>query len=151
EAGPLGAHAERHVAGDGAAHEDQTRSHGGQRYSLLLWAADMPPDEKPLLERLRALVGVVNAGDVARDPVNAAMIRHWCDAMTDHNPVYTDPEAAAKSIHGGLVAPPAMLNAWTMPGLPGRRADDTSMSPMRALDAAGFTSVIATNSEHEYL
>ena len=25
------------------------------------------------------------------------------------------------------------------------------MSPMRALDAAGFTSVIATNSEHEYL
>ena len=111
----------------------------------------MPTDEKPLLERLRAQVGVVNAGDVARDPVNAAMIRHWCDAMTDRNPVYTDPEAAAKSIHGAVVAPPAMLNAWTMPGLPGRRGDDASMSPMRALDAAGFTSVIATNSEHEYL
>jgi acyl dehydratase len=71
--------------------------------------------------------------------------------MTDENPVYTDPEFAAKSVHGGIVAPPAMLNAWTMPGLPGRRGGDRSMNPMRALDAAGFTSVIATNSEHEYL
>jgi acyl dehydratase len=104
-----------------------------------------------LLERLRAMVGVANAPDVARDPVNQAMIRHWCDAMTDANPVYTDPDFAAQSVHGGIVAPPAMLNAWTMPGLPGRRGDDRSMNPMRALDAAGFTSVIATNSEHEYL
>jgi acyl dehydratase len=104
-----------------------------------------------LVEQLRAMIGIANAPDVARDPVNAAMIRHWCDAMTDANPVYTDPDFAAKSIHGGIVAPPAMLNAWTMPGLPGRRGDDRSMNPMRALDAAGFTSVIATNSEHEYL
>jgi acyl dehydratase len=105
----------------------------------------------PLLERLRAMVGVANPPEPARDPVNQAMIRHWCDAMEDANPVYTDPEFAAKSVHGGIVAPPAMLNAWTMPGLPGRRTGDASMNPMRALDAAGFTSVIATNSEHEYL
>jgi acyl dehydratase len=88
---------------------------------------------------------------VARDAVNTAMIRHWCDAMTDANPVYTDPDFAAKSIHGGIVAPPAMLNAWTMPGLPGRRGGEPGMNPMRALDAAGFTSVIATNSEHDYV
>ena len=88
--------------------------------------------------------------DVARDPVNQPMIRHWCDAMTDHNPVYTDPEYAAKSIHGGIVAPPAMLQAWTMPGLPGRRPDDPGMGVFRELDAAGFTSIVATNTEHEY-
>jgi acyl dehydratase len=111
----------------------------------------MPSDETPLLERLRARIGAQNPPDVARDPVNAAMIRHWCDAMTDANPAYTDPDRAAKSIHGGIVAPPAMLNAWTMPGLPGRRGNDPSMNPLRALDAAGFTSVIATNSEHEYV
>jgi acyl dehydratase len=106
--------------------------------------------ERPLLERLRGMVGVANAPELARDPVNQAMIRHWCDAMTDANPVYTDPDFAAQSVHGGIVAPPAMLNAWTMPGLPGRRAGDASTNPMRALDEAGFTSVIATNSEHEY-
>jgi len=111
----------------------------------------MSADEKPLLERLRAMVGVAHPPEVARDAVNAAMIRHWCDAMTDGNPVYTDPAYAAKSIHGGIVAPPAMLNAWTMPGLPGRRGNDPATSPMHALDEAGFSSVIATNSEHEYL
>jgi acyl dehydratase len=44
-----------------------------------------------------------------------------------------------------------MLDAWTMPGLPGRRASQPGMNPLRALDDAGFTSVIATNSEHEYV
>jgi len=104
-----------------------------------------------LVEQLRAMVGAVNVPDVARDPVNQAMIRHWCDAMGDGNPVYTDPDLAARSVHGGIVAPPAMLDAWTMPGLAGRRGDDRAVNPLRALDAAGFTSVIATNSEHEYV
>jgi acyl dehydratase len=111
----------------------------------------MSDQDAPLIERLRALVGPAGIPDVARDPVNLSMIRHWCDAMGDANPVYTDAERAAKSVHGGLVAPPAMLNAWTMPGLPGRPRTGAAMSPMRLLDEAGFTSVIATNSEHEYL
>jgi acyl dehydratase len=97
------------------------------------------------------MTGAATAPEAARDPVNAPMIRHWCDAMSDANPVYTDSDFAAKSVHGGLVAPPAMLDAWTMPGLPGRRAGDPALNPLSALDAAGFTSVIATNSEHEYL
>jgi acyl dehydratase len=104
-----------------------------------------------LLHTLRGMIGAKTAPEAARDAVNAAMIRHWCDAMTDANPVYTDPDFAAKSVHGGIVAPPAMLDAWTMPGLPGRRASDPGMNPLGALDAAGFTSVIATNSEHEYV
>jgi acyl dehydratase len=104
----------------------------------------------PLLDRLRAMIGVPGPHDVARDAVNPAMIRHWCDAMDDATPVYLDPDFAAKSVHGGLVAPPAMLNAWTMPGLPGR-PPSTAPNPMRLLDEAGFTSVIATNSEHEYV
>jgi acyl dehydratase len=111
----------------------------------------MATDEKTLLADLRAMIGAASAPDVARDPVNPAMIRHWCDAMSDANPVYTDPAYAASSLHGGLVAPPAMLDAWTMPGLRGRRRGDTGKSPLPALDAAGFTSVVATNSEHEYL
>ena len=42
------------------------------------------------------------------------MIRHWCEAMGDTNPVYIDAEAAAASVHGGIVAPPTMLQAWVM-------------------------------------
>ncbi|MGH7338487.1 MAG: bifunctional MaoC family dehydratase N-terminal/OB-fold nucleic acid binding domain-containing protein, partial [Myxococcota bacterium] len=90
----------------------------------------------------------------ARDAVNRAMIRHWCDAVGDDNPVYTDPEFAAKSVHGAIVAPPTMLQAWSMAGLrpPGlaiaRPAPFSEV--MRLLDAAGFTSVVATNCRQEY-
>jgi acyl dehydratase len=107
-----------------------------------------------LAERLRAFVGrPTGPAHRARDPVNQPMIRHWCDALGDANPVYTDPDAAASSRHGGIIAPPAMLQAWTMPGL-GRR----SLPPgeyvvgqlFALLDEAGFTSVVATNCDQEY-
>jgi acyl dehydratase len=81
------------------------------------------------------------------------MIRHWCDAMEDNNPVYIDPGYAATSVHGEIVAPPAMLNAWTMPGNVPRsfEPNDPIGRILSRLDDAGFTSVVATNSEHEYL
>jgi uncharacterized protein len=53
----------------------------------------------------------------ARDPVNMPAIRNWTDAIGDRNPLYTDPEFAARSVHGQPVAPPAMIQVWTMPGL----------------------------------
>jgi uncharacterized protein len=90
----------------------------------------------------------------ARDPVNAAMIRHWCDAVGDGNPVYTDRDFAAKSVHGALVAPPTMLQAWTMRGLLPPETAASELAPfsevMRLLDAAGYTSVVATNCRQEY-
>jgi len=110
------------------------------------------PDE--LRERLDAWIGREGAPSVARDPVNPAMIRHWCDAVEDRNPVYTDPEFAAKSVHGALVAPPTMLQAWTMPGL--RPPEEAPAEPeplaevLRLLDGAGYTSVVATNCRQEY-
>jgi len=107
---------------------------------------------------------------VARDPVNLPMIRNWAEAIGDANPVYTDAEAAARSRHGGLVAPPAMAQVWTMRGLhpaaehqaaehtaaehiaaEHQAADDDPLGRMSAvLDQAGFTSVVATNCEQEY-
>jgi acyl dehydratase len=108
-------------------------------------------DSEALTRSLRAFVGKPGMPEVARDAVNLPMIRHWCDAMDDANPAYLDAAFAARSVHGAIVAPPAMLNAWTMPGLPGRplgRADPAG-EVYRALDAAGFTSVVATDSAHE--
>ncbi|WP_103342924.1 bifunctional MaoC family dehydratase N-terminal/OB-fold nucleic acid binding domain-containing protein [Amycolatopsis sp. CA-126428] len=88
---------------------------------------------------------------LARDPVNQAMVNNWVEAIGDRNPVYTDPEYAAASVHKGLVAPPAMAQVWTMNGLHGSRADDDPLGAMMAvLDEAGFTSVVATNSEQTY-
>jgi uncharacterized OB-fold protein len=97
----------------------------------------------------------VDAPDRARDPVNAAMIRHWCDAVDDRNPVYTDPNFAARSVHGGIVAPPTMLQAWTMRGLrppprPAGAATGPQAELFRLLDEAGFTSVVAVNCSQEY-
>jgi uncharacterized OB-fold protein/acyl dehydratase len=113
-------------------------------------------EQSSFVKQLRASVGSTGPSHPARDAVNQAMIRHWCDAMEDHNPVYTDPEFAARSVHGQIVAPPAMLNAWTMRGLvppapASNEAPDPASGVYAALDEAGYSSVVATNSEHEYL
>jgi uncharacterized OB-fold protein len=89
---------------------------------------------------------VAARGDCARragrDPVNLPMIRNWVEAIGDENPAYTGPSP---------VAPPAMVQVWTMPGLHGVRGDDDPLGAMvSVLDEAGFTSVVATNSEQAY-
>ncbi|WP_435797177.1 bifunctional MaoC family dehydratase N-terminal/OB-fold nucleic acid binding domain-containing protein [Streptomyces microflavus] len=103
-----------------------------------------------LYERLSAYAGrpAATAG-TGRDPVNAPMIRHWCEAMGDTSPAYRGPDA---------VAPPTMLQAWTMRGLSAdpEPDDGTGRSAaydelLRLLDGAGYTSVVATDCEQEYL
>ena len=85
--------------------------------------------------------------------MNLPAIRTWSDAIGDANPVYTDPEFAARSVHGQLVAPPAMAQVWTMPGLQPPSSDaaaDPLGQMMRTLDDAGFPSVVATNCAQTY-
>ena len=76
---------------------------------------------------------------VARDPVNEPMINNWTEALGDRNPGYP------------AVAPPAMVQVWTMRGLHPNPDDDDPLGWMsEVLDAAGYTSVVATNSEQTY-
>src|SRR5215813_9693736 len=87
----------------------------------------------------------------ARDPVNLPIIENWVEAIGDTNPVYTDAEYAAASVHGGLVAPPAMTQVWTMAGQ--RRTadpDDPTGQMVAVLEEAGYTSVVATNADHVF-
>ncbi len=112
-----------------------------------------------LRARLEQYVGKpLGAPAVAPDEVNRPMIRHWVDALDDRNPVYLDDQLAATTRFGGIVAPPAMLQAWTMPrpriegiaergGAPDEIASD---NPIRALDDAGYVGTLATNSELEF-
>lgn len=88
----------------------------------------------------------------APDEVNQAMIRHWAEALGDTNPVYVDAEAAAGSVHGGIVAPPTMLQAWVMVGLggPARDGDGPYEQLTELLASRGFTSVVATNCDQTY-
>ena len=88
------------------------------------------------IEEIRALGE--SAPRLARDPVNQAMINNWIEAIGG-------PDA------GDGVAPPAMIQVWTMNGLHGARADDDPLGLItNVLDAAGYTSVVATNCEQNY-
>ena len=107
--------------------------------------------DEDLLARLRAHVGRPPVAAVpARDPVNLPMIRHWCDALGDTNPAYVDDAAAVAAGHGAVFAPPAMLQAWCM-GHPGGPPQDLVADALALLADAGFTSVVATDYEQDYL
>jgi acyl dehydratase len=116
--------------------------------------------ERTLDDQLQELVGqpISDAGPThAPDPVNQPMIRHWAAAFEDWNPVYTDPEAAAASRFGEIVAPPLMLQTWTMatPRISGIAERGGSPSEgararvLNVLDEAGFVGTLASNSEFE--
>ncbi|RFU82898.1 hypothetical protein DY218_30655 [Streptomyces triticagri] len=95
-------------------------------------------------DRLRAYEGrsAAESGH-GKDVVNEPMIRHWCEAMGDTAPEYRGPDA---------VAPATMLQAWTMGGLSGHSGRSAAHDELFALlDGAGYTSVVATDCEQEYL
>jgi uncharacterized protein len=122
----------------------------------------MATSDPTLQERLDALVGAPVGGGgpaVGPDPVNQPMIRHWAAAFEDANPVYTDPTTAAASRFGEIVAPPLMLQTWTMPtpvlaGIAERGGSPVPTTegagPLSVLDEAGFTATLATGSEFEF-
>ncbi|MCX5332961.1 MULTISPECIES: bifunctional MaoC family dehydratase N-terminal/OB-fold nucleic acid binding domain-containing protein [unclassified Streptomyces] len=97
-----------------------------------------------LEQRLKAYEGRPAAvSGTGKDPVNAPMIRHWCEAMGDTNPAYSGPDA---------IAPPTMLQAWTMGGLSGHTGRSSAYDELLTLlDEAGCTSVVATDCEQEYI
>ena len=122
----------------------------------------MTPSDPALRQRLDALVGApvgADARSVGPDTVNQPMIRHWAAAFDDANPVYTDPARAAASRFGGIVAPPLMLQTWTMrtPTIAGIRERGGSPvpvegpGPLSVLDDAGFVGTLATDSDFEIL
>ncbi len=104
-------------------------------------------------EELKAVVGVEDAPRVALDEVCKPMIRHWCAAMEDGNPLYTDEEYAKNSKHGGVVAPPHMLLTWTMPPLwPASEYPPHPFEKFLAkLDEAEYLGIVVTNVTQKFL
>jgi acyl dehydratase len=115
-----------------------------------------------LWEELQAWVGKSLSGSgqqTGPEPVNLPMIHHWVDAFDDRNPVYEHEEFAKTTRFGGVVAPQAMLQAWTMarPILAGiaerggAAVELPQSGPLTMLDQAGFNATLATNSELEFI
>jgi uncharacterized OB-fold protein len=76
------------------------------------------------------------------------MVNHWCQALDDRNPAYLDPNGSSR---GHLIAPPGMLQTWIMDAPRDPSNPSPSDEVMRRLDAAGYTSVVAVNYEHDYV
>ncbi|HZM77648.1 MAG TPA: OB-fold domain-containing protein [Candidatus Limnocylindrales bacterium] len=94
----------------------------------------------PILDAAERLKALGSCGfREARDPVNQPMINNWTEVMG--GPAWDDG-----------VAPPAMIQVWTMRGLhPSASLPEDPLWAMSAvLDEAGYTSVVATNSEQTY-
>ncbi|WOK36205.1 bifunctional MaoC family dehydratase N-terminal/OB-fold nucleic acid binding domain-containing protein [Sphingomonas sp. C3-2] len=110
-------------------------------------------EQSDLLTRAREWLGrEATAATTARDPVNQAMIRRWAEAMGDANPLWHDPAARAEQGFDTPVAPPAMLEVWTMaPYRPAGRTEEEGMAVLKIFDDAGYFGVVATNIEQEYI
>ncbi|MFL6055019.1 MAG: OB-fold domain-containing protein [Actinoallomurus sp.] len=94
-------------------------------------------------DRLMALVEELTAAGErpaapCADPVNAAMIRNWTQALGDRSTRWAD------------TAPPAMIQVWSMPGLDPDKPASIADRALALLNEAGFTGVVATNCEQTY-
>jgi len=108
--------------------------------------------EQDWMSEVRAMVGREYGRVYAWDEVNAPMIRQWCEIMGVENALYTDAAYAATSEYGGIVAPPAMLQAWCLEGLhpnnyPPGSTTENPYEVLRLMEGQGYQSVVAVNSD----
>ncbi|MCW8193196.1 DNA-binding protein [Proteobacteria bacterium 005FR1] len=111
--------------------------------------------DQQLLDKIKAFEGREYGRVYAWDPVNAPMIRHWCEMMGITNPLYTDREFAREAGYPDIVAPPAMLQVWCMAGLdmenyPPGSTDENSFEVLKLIESHGFESVVAVNSDLKF-
>lgn len=108
---------------------------------------------------LKTLVGrPAHQRAVARDAVTASAIRTWCDAMGERNQIYLDRDVARAAGYADVIAPPAMLHVWTMPGLePDRpytagpaRSGDLDETVRATLADMGYPATLAASTDQEF-
>lgn len=111
-------------------------------------------DIAALEAQIYTYVGRECGSSTARDPVNKAMIRHWCEVMGNTCPDHLDEEAAAAGSRGALMAPATMLFAWCQTGYAVAstgRPKDPQVELIDMLDAHGYNGIVATDTTQEYL
>ena len=103
-------------------------------------------------DEIKAMLGHESKPHFGADRVNPAMIRHWCEAMEDGNPLYTDEAYAKESRYGDMVAPPQMVMSYTMPPLwpKAEREQDPFAIAIGMLQEVGYFGIIATTTSYEF-
>lgn len=102
-------------------------------------------------EELKAMIGQDQPQMVATDEVCKQMIRHWCEAMEDANPLYTDEDYARRSKYGSIIAPPPMIWAWVIPPLwPPQGRPKVWEDVFQACAKGGFDQVLDTDVEMDF-
>ena len=120
-----------------------------------------PPEETLDYDSLKHLVGQFSPVRLPHDEVTESDIRHWCEVMQDANPLYYDTEYARKSEYGGMIAPPAMVQTWSLATMKAaldhfvrgklEYPEDPINQVNALLEKAGYTGVMATAQEQTYL
>jgi len=102
-------------------------------------------------EELKAMIGQDQPEILATDRVCKQMIRHWCEAMEDANPLYSDEEYARHSKYGSIIAPPPMIWSWVIPPLwPSTGRPRVWEELLQTCAKGGFDQVIDTDVEMEF-
>ncbi|MFN8543405.1 MAG: MaoC family dehydratase N-terminal domain-containing protein [Candidatus Binatia bacterium] len=111
--------------------------------------------------RIAPFVGASSEWHDGHDEVSESDIRHWCEVMQDPNPLYTDEAYATQSRYGGLIAPPVMVQTWSLDPMKAALdrfvrndppfKEDPHNQLFGAIDAMGYHGVVATAQSQEYL
>lgn len=103
-------------------------------------------------EDLLSLVGADQPAMVATDEVCRQMIRHWCEAMQDGNPLYLDDGYARRGPYGSIIAPPAMAQSWVIPPLwPPAGMPPVYEKIFGACAGGGYDQIIDTDCEMRFV
>ncbi len=86
--------------------------------------------------------------------VSRVQIWQWCSAMGDRNPLYLDDAYRSRLGLGGVIAPPAMMQMWTMRDINFQYAPGTVESPNKrvfdVLAEHGFPGIVAVSYDIQF-
>jgi acyl dehydratase len=98
---------------------------------------------------LQALAGNRVGPYLSYNPVSRTQIWQWCSAMGDRNPLYLDDDYRGKAGFDRVVAPPAMMQMWSMRDVNMEYAPgSTAAPPYQVLDTLsqnGFPGNVAVS------
>ena len=112
-----------------------------------------------LLEQVKPLVNRRVGPYIGWNPVTRTQIWQWCMAMGDQNPLYLDDAyRSANTDFSAAVAPPTMMQMWTMRAVNGDHGPgSTRQNPyeiLQIMEQHGFAGVMAVSYDqtfHRYL